>query len=338
MNTIHSRLRGKAVAFALAGLASVAALGSAGFANAQELERLSLRLDWLPSGYHAPIFLAIDKGYYREAGIDLTLEDGQGSNAALQAVAAGTNDVVIANYTTMLQSIAQGMDLIAIGGLIQRLPDSIVSLERNPVLTPQDLEGRTVSTPPDSAASKLFPAFLDAAGVDASKVNILNTASGQSIPAVLGGSAQATTGWSFTDALVVARQAPIAPPILFSDFGINLLGNGFVTTQSFAAENGDLLSKFMEATARGYEEGLADPTAAVQALAAARPLVDVELQSQQLAAFPPFLHSANSEGQPFGWTAEADWEQTAQLLRDYFDLQGEVDISSVYTNDFVPQQ
>jgi NitT/TauT family transport system substrate-binding protein len=323
------------VRVALGAACALFALSAASVGQAADLKPVTLQLDWLPTGYHAPIFLALEKGYYRDAGIDLKIIDGQGTTSALQAVASGNADIVLANYATMLQSVASGMKLVAVGGLLQRLPDAIVSLKSAPIGEPKQLEGTIIATSAGDAASKLLPAFLIAAKVDAAKVKIVNTASGQAPAALLGGSAKSITGWTFTEALAVDSEKPIAKPILMSDFGINLLGVGFVTTKSFASSSPDVVKAFLAATAKGYKEGIADPDAAIAAMAKARPLIDKKLQLAQLQHFPPFLHSAKSEGKPFGWTSKEDWDQTESLLQKYFDMKGQVDTATVYSNAFV---
>lgn len=318
-------------------LAAAAVFGGITASHAQDTIRL--RLDWLPTGYHAPIFFAAKQGFYRDEGINLVIEDGKGTNASLQAIAAGNNEIAIANYSTMIQASATGMDVIGIGGMVQRLPDAIVSLESNPVKAPADLVGKTIATSPGSAASKLLVAFFNSTGIDPSKVTVVNTASGQAPTAVLSGTAQAMTGWSFTDALLLNKQKTIAKPILMSDHGINILGNGFVTTKAYAAKNGDVLRRFMKATAKGYELGFKDPKASIAAMMAERPVLsDAALMEQQLVAFPPFLHSKRSEGMPFGFTVREDWDQTEKLLREYFELTAKVDVGSLYTNDYIAKK
>ncbi len=152
------------------------ALSFAGASQAADLKKVTLQLDWLPTGYHGPIFLAQQKGYYRDAGIDLKIIDGQGTTAALQAVASGNADIVLANYARMIHSVSTGISLVAVGGLLQRLPDAIVSLQSAPITDPKQLEGTTIATSAADAASKLLPAFLQSAKVDAAKVTIVNTA------------------------------------------------------------------------------------------------------------------------------------------------------------------
>jgi NitT/TauT family transport system substrate-binding protein len=331
-----SKLKSFCRNFAVGGLSAAIIASVAASASAADLKTVRLQLDWLPTGYHAPIFLALEKGYYKDAGIDLKIIDGQGTNAALQAAASGNADIVLANYATMIQSVASGMDLLAVGGLIQRLPDAIVSLASDPINDPKQLEGTTIATTPGDAAAKLLPAFLQAAKVDASKVTVLSTAPGQTATAVLSGSAKSMPGWSFTDALIVSSKKPIAKPILWSDYGINILGVGFVTAKPYATKNGELVKAFMAATAKGYKDGLADPAAAIAAMVAQRPLIDKDLQLAQLKGFPPFVHSAKSEGKPFGWTSKDDWEQTDSLLKKYFEMKGDVKVATLYSNDYVP--
>lgn len=312
-----------------AGALALLAAGPAFAADA-----LKLKLDWLPSGYHAPIFLGIEKGYYKDAGINLTVEDGQGTNPALQAAAAGNADIVMANYSTMMQSVAAGMDLIGVAGLIQKLPDSIISLEKAPLRTPKDLEGRTIATTPDSASSKLMDAYMKAAGVDRSKVTLVGMKAGQDMQALLGGNADAMTGWVFTQAPAVAEKQPIAKPLMISDLGINILGTGFVTSKSYEKSHKDLIQRFVTATAKSYAEGFKHPEQAVNAMIKARPLAEKKLSVESLKQLEPLMHSDRTQGQPFGWTAKEDWEQSQDLLHKYFDMKRSVDVATVYTNAY----
>jgi NitT/TauT family transport system substrate-binding protein len=318
----------------LAAIAVILALVAPSGATA---ETVTLRLDWLPSGYHAPIFLALQKGYYKARGIELEIADGKGTNPALQSVAAGNDMIVLANYATLVQSVARGMPLIGIGGLIQKTPDSVVSLKDKPIAKPEELVGRTVVLTADSAGAKLFAAFIAAKGLDATKIKQLNVTASAVATTLLQGQADAMIGWSFTDALRVESQKPIAPPLLFADSGVNVLGNGFVVARETAKAKPDLLKRFLAATAKGYDEGLKDPEAAVDAMLVARPMVDRELQLRQLKVLPPFLHSQRSAGHPFGWTAAEDWQQTYELLQKYFGMEEKIEVGQVYTNDLVTE-
>lgn len=297
-------------------------------------DHLKLKLDWLPSGYHAPIFLGLEKGYYSDAGIDLSIEDGQGSNPALQAAAAGNADVVLANYSTMIQSIASGMDLIGIGGFIQRLPDSILSLEKDPIKSPKDLEGRTMAITPDSASAKLMDAYIKATGVDKSKITFINLKAGQDVQALLSGNATVMVGWIITQAPQLASKAQAAKPLMLSDAGINILGTGFIVSKTYEGQHKELLKRFMTATAKSFADGFKNPEASMDAMIKARPLAEKPLNLVSLKALEPLMHTGRSEGKPFGWTAREDWEQSEDLLQKYFDMKAKVDVAKVYTNAY----
>src|SRR5579872_7057368 len=127
----HSlRDRVKSIGAAVLGAAiSCSALiaGSTHAAAQAKLEPATLRLDWLASGYHVPFFLALERGYYRDQGIDLQIFDGKGSTTTIQVVASGTDTFGAANLTTMTLGIARGLPLVAVAGLIQKSPDSVIS-------------------------------------------------------------------------------------------------------------------------------------------------------------------------------------------------------------------
>jgi NitT/TauT family transport system substrate-binding protein len=310
-------------------------LGLTYSALAWAADSMSLRLDYLPQGYHAPLFYGLERGFYKEQGIDLKLFDGKGSNPSLQSVAAGNDTVVLANLSAMLQSTAEGMPVVAIGGLVQKLPDSIIALKGSGIRTPKDMEGRSLSIPPASAVFRIFPAFANAANIDRTKVKLVQMASGATHTALLQGQVDMTTGWAITQGVSVNRHKPIEPPILFADYGITLLGAGFVVRQDTAATKKVLLKRFMAATAKAYDAGLKNTEAATGALIAERPQIDRSESLETLSLFPPYLHTDNSKGRPFGWTARQDWEKTLDIMRKYFEFTASVDLDKMYTNELV---
>jgi NitT/TauT family transport system substrate-binding protein len=308
----------------------------AGASIAQAADTVTLRLDFLPSGYHAPLFYGVAKGEYSKRDIDLKIADGRGTNAALQAVVSGNDMIVIGNYPTMVQSIGKGMPVIGIGGLIQKLPDSVISLKGSGITKPKDLEGKSLSIPPSSAVFRLFPAFAKAAGIDITKIKQVQMDAAATTTALLQGQVDFTTGWAFTDALRVAKQKPIEPPMLMADYGINILGAGFIVTRDTAKTKGDILKRFMAATAASYAEAVKSPEATLDAMAAARPEIDKALLLEQFKQMPAFFQTARSAGKSFGWTAKEDWEQSVELLTQYFEMTDKVDIANLYTNEFLP--
>src|SRR5262249_26460269 len=134
-------------------------------------EKASFRLDLVASGYHAPLVLAMARGYYADQGLDLEIGDGRGSTTTVRVVGAGTDTFGMASQATMALAVAEGVPVRAIAGIIQKMPEGIISIQEAGISTPKDLEGRTMAYTPGSSGELLFPAFAAATGIDAARVN-----------------------------------------------------------------------------------------------------------------------------------------------------------------------
>jgi NitT/TauT family transport system substrate-binding protein len=316
-----------------------AAIGSAlpGVASAQaSLEPATLRLDWLASGYHTPFFLALDRGFYRERGIDLQIADGKGSTTTIQVVASGSETFGAANLSTMALGVARGMPLVAIAGLIQKSPDSVISLAGAGISSPKDIEGKRGGFVPTSASDRIFPAFAKAAGVDLQKVTRLQMESSARYSILLQGNADFVIGWSFTDAYKIGRQRAIAPPILFADYGVNVLSVGLVVSKDTLEKRGALVKGFLAATVKGIDETLRDPAAAVEATLKLRPGADRDALMEPAKKLGDFLHTANSASKPAGWMAKADWEESRRILVEYLGMSDTVSTDALFSNAYLP--
>ena len=273
-------------------LLGVAASVGMGEASAQT-QPATLRLDWTPSGYHAPYFLGVARGYYKDQGIELQIFDGKGSLSTMTAISEGADTFGIASLATMSLGVSQGRPLLAIGGMIQTMPDGIISLKGSGITKPKDIEGKTWGFNPDDYSTRLFPAFAAAAGIDQSKVKKIQLSHAVVHTALLTGQIDFMIGWEFTDALRIARQKPIETPIKYADSGVNMLGGGIFVHKKTATEKAQLLKGFLAATAKAFDEAMKNPEAAVDALVAARPGADKELLLEQLKRTPPYLHRSD---------------------------------------------
>jgi NitT/TauT family transport system substrate-binding protein len=300
------------------------------------LKPATLRLDWLASGYHVPFFLALERGYYREQGVDLQIFDGKGSTTTVQVVASGTDTFGAANLSTMALGVARGMPLVAVAGLIQKSPDCVISLAGAGINAPKDIEGKRGGFVPSSASDRIFPAFAKSAGIDVQQIRKLQIDSSARYSILLQGNADFVIGWSFTDAYKISRQKPIAPPIMFADHGVNILGIGVVVKRDTLARRGALVKGFLAATVQGIEQTIRSPDAAADATMKARPSADRDALTEAAKKLGAFVHTANSASQPAGWMAREDWEESKRILVNYLDMSDSVSTDSLYTNSFLP--
>lgn len=304
----------------------------------RNLENVSLRLDWLPTGYHAPFFLALARGYYAGQGLAVDIQDGRGSSLTVKLVGAGTATFGLASLATMSLAVAEGAPLRAVAGIIQKMPDGIISLVEADIRSPKDLEGKRMAFTPGSSSELLFPAFALAAGVDDSKVVKITLEAGARLTTLLQGRADFMADWAFTQVPVIKAQGRTPSVILYADYGVNVLGHGLVTTIDVIKSRPAVVQGFVAASIRGIEEALNDPQAAVDAMLKYRQDLNRDLLTEQLKGLRAHLHTKNSVRMPTGRFSRADWAATVDLLVKYMGIKRSVAIDELFTNDFIPRR
>src|SRR3984885_212794 len=173
---------------------SVIALACFSFAGAtQANESVSFLLNWVAGGDHAPYYYAQKMGWYKGAGIDLTLLQGKGSMVAAQAAGAGANTFGLADMSTILVAIGKGADEVAVMNVYANYPGGFYWLKSSGINSVKDLAGKKVGNPPGDAARSLWPALAKANGVDPSSVTWENVAPAAKIAALKSGAVDAVT-------------------------------------------------------------------------------------------------------------------------------------------------
>ncbi len=225
---MHRSIRG------LAGLAAVAmaALVLAGrpALAADDAHTLSLRLDWLPSGYQSPIFLAAEKGWFKKAGIDITIDQGNGSATTVQLVGAGQYDVGFATLSAMAFARGKGMPVISIAGFFRKGDLGLLVPVSSPIKAPADIKGKRLVYTAGSMEAPFLDAFFTKAGLTRDQVQLVQVDASAKVPTYLNEGVDGVfTSTAFTLALVEAKKPTRS--VLFADFDLNLPGFGVLTTE-----------------------------------------------------------------------------------------------------------
>jgi NitT/TauT family transport system substrate-binding protein len=318
-------------------LAAVATGASVQISRAEgDLQKVSVRLDWLPGSNHAALFLARERGYYKDAGLDVEILPGQGSVSTLQLIGSGNHTIGLASLSAMALANSKGAPIIAIAGIMQRGPEAVVALASSNITKPSDLEGKKFGAVPSDQAQRLFDVFADVNKLDMSKIQKISLNYSNALTAVINGDVDFIAAWVVPDALKVAKFKPIAKPMVFSDYGINTLGTGIVVNKTVAKEKPDVLKRFLAATIRGAQDVEKDPLAGVAAVAKSSPEADVAILTEEVKALPHFLHTDNSAGKVYGWIAKEDLVKTIQIQEKYFGMRAGVTPEDIYTAEFFP--
>lgn len=261
-------------------------------AIAQAATRLRMVLNWRYQGPQGWFFLAEDKGYLREAGIELVMDQGNGSGAAVGAVASGSYDLGFGDINALIQLVARGPagapTPLAISALYNRPPFTIAVKADGPIRTPKDFEGRTLGGPANDGALKLFPAFARLAGVDASKVQLTNMQPNLREQMLQRGQVDGVFGFVNTIRFS-AKLVGIDPDkdfrfINYGDYGMDLYSNAIIASRKLVNENPAALRGLLRAIDRGIRDTLANPDAAIEAVAKREPLINKAVEKERLIA------------------------------------------------------
>ena len=259
-------------------------------ALAQSRTRLKLVLNWRWQGPQGMFLLAEDRGYFRAAGIDVTIDQGEGSAASVTKVATGAYDVGFGDINAAIALSAQRPAEAPLGVmmLFNRPPFCIAVRADSPIRTPRDLEGRTIGGPANDGALRLFPAFARLAGIDASRVNITNMNAQLREQMLNRGQVDGVFGFVNTirfSAQLIGTNADTAYRwILYGDYGMDLYSNAIVVSRQLARDNPAAVAGLLRAINRGVADMLREPDAAVAAVARREPLINVQVERARLDA------------------------------------------------------
>jgi NitT/TauT family transport system substrate-binding protein len=237
---------------------------------APALTPITLYPDWFPGAQFAGIYLAVDRGFYRDVGLDVTLVPfayGQ-KTAALIDAAPTTCGVALSEGYIFLQKRAAGSDLKALGAVLQRAPAGFMSLRSTGITSARDFAGKTIGV--HKFADPLYRWFLKRAGVAETTAPLRFV--GDDLAPLLHGELGAMQGFA-TEEFVKLRQkiGDEGRFLSFTDFGFDSYSQVIYTTAPQVVRHRDTLRRFIAATRRGWVAALAEPAAAIEAL---RPRLD----------------------------------------------------------------
>jgi NitT/TauT family transport system substrate-binding protein len=212
-------------------------------ARAQNAQRVSLRLDWVTSGYHAPYFVGIKNGYYKEQGLEVAIEPGNGSANVAQAIGNGNGDFATVDGGAMMQLVAKGLPVRSVMGLYQRNPIGVIYNVKSGITKPKDIEGKTLVITNGDAPAALLPAFTAATGVDLRKVNVVSTDPASKNAAVISGRGDAVVTFSFQAVPIIEAAGVAVRTFDYADYGVTVPGITLVARPEYLDKNPETVKR-----------------------------------------------------------------------------------------------
>jgi NitT/TauT family transport system substrate-binding protein len=304
---------------AVAGCGGSSPAPAAGSAAPGTTQKVTLTLNWVPYGEHAPFYYGVKKGFYAAEGIDLTIKAGTGSGTTIQQVDQKNTTFGWADTPVLLNSVAKGMKVKSLGVFLQKGPSSIESLADKNIKSPADLKGKKIGGTPGDALYATFPAWLKANGLSITDVTVVNLDAAGKIAALSEGRVDAIMGFFHDQGPTIeGKTGKKVSYLLYADFGMNMLGTGIIANTDQLAKDPELAKKFVRATQKSWLEASKDVKGAVDAmveLAQNEPPQDV--LTKQLTLCLPLLQLDQGGA---GVNNATKWTETIDLMSKYGNL------------------
>jgi NitT/TauT family transport system substrate-binding protein len=323
----------------LAFSAIVISMGSV-VAPAAAADKVVLMLNWYVYGEHAPFFYGKAKGIYAAENIDLEIQEGRGSAATTQAVAAKTADFGYVDVPTMMRATIKGAPIIATGVLLQTSPMSAMGFADKNIRKPEDIKGKIVAITPADSMTQIWPLFLKRTGLKESDFTTVAGDGQTKLNAVINGHADLLLGYVMDQSMKIKdATGKDVYPIKFADYGIHMVSSGLVANTDYVKTHADLVKRFMSATTKAVEAAEKDPKGAAQSILDANPKggkIDTLTQGFELT-IPLYRTPETKDKRPFQVT-EQNMTDSVNLMVEYggLDAKAKENPKMFYTNDYLP--
>jgi NitT/TauT family transport system substrate-binding protein len=318
--------------FALQVIASVAV--SAAALSAQAQTPLTFQLNWTAGGANAGFAAAVAEGFYKAAGLDVKLVEGNGSGNTAQLVANGRSEIAYADAVAVSQLIAKGAPMKVISTVYQSNPNAVLALKKMNIKSPKDLIGKKVGVPAGSSQTTMLPLFLKANGLKESEVNLINMPPTSMVASLLQGQVDAILGSIDAYQIQLEAQGAALDVYRFADYGVPTVSTSIFAGNAYLAANKDVVKRFVEASLKGWVFAIDNPERAVKALKTVFPTVNEKLSASELAAIGPLFCSGGAKF--IGKAEDALWARSQDLLAEVKLLPAGQDPKAYYTHEFLP--
>ncbi len=284
----------------LAAIAAVAALDAS--ARAQTLDKLQFRLNWTLYGEHAPFFVALDKGFYKEEGLEVEILEGSGSTTVAQLVSNMTNPVAYVDAATMMRGVGAGMPIKAVGVTLQQSPMAFIYRADTARPTKiEEIKGSRIAITAGDASLAIFIAFMGKLGMKVDDVNLITVANPQSKEqAVLNKQADALLGYFMDQGPRMQLQTGVKMgwTRLYDMAGVSTLSSAIIANSDWLKDAKTLL---------------------------------------EINGTMTILRTDKTKGKPIGWSASEDWKESQDLLEKYAKLKSQPDVNVYFSNEFLSE-
>lgn len=302
-------------------------------------------LDWKAQGPHSWFYLAKEKGYFKAEGLDVTIDQGDGSAAAVTRIVSGTYDAGFGDINALVQAAAQapGKAPVMVSLLYNRAPFAIIAKSNGPIKSLSDLEGKTIATPAGSATFKLFPALARKNNTDPTKVKVANATPNLIEQLLVRGDADAVAQFAPTSYMNFVSMG-LDPQkdfkwFFYSDLGLDMYSNGIIVSQKLAKEQPQAVKGLLKAIHKAIRDIAANPDAGIAVLKAVEPLTNSSIEKERmLYTINAQMRTPETAELGLGDLKDARLSSSIDTLAAAYDLQNKPKVSEIFDRSFLPSK
>jgi NitT/TauT family transport system substrate-binding protein len=279
-----------------AGTASAPGSGSTGAAPVETAE-VTYLTSFNTFGRDAYAYVAQEKGYFDEAGLDVTIQPGTGTVDVMKLIASGSADFGTGDFSTVLVTVAnEGLPVTTTGVIHQKSLAAIISIDGHGIAEPADLEGKTIGDQPGSTNQVIFPTYAAAAGIDPAKVEFVPAAP-PSLPQLLASNQVDAIGQFVVGEPLIASTAQGKDVVVlpYGDLLPELYGNVLMTSQKLADSDPELVTRFTAALLKGLEYSVANPEETGEILRKFQPTQNPEVAAAEVSLMAPYVEADGAD-------------------------------------------
>ncbi|MFD1704119.1 ABC transporter substrate-binding protein [Methylopila henanensis] len=305
--------------------------------------KIKFTLGWKTQGSDAAFMLAKDKGYFKEEGLDVQIDQGEGSGATVTRIMSGAWDAGFGDVNAIIQNAAQRPDAapVMVYQMWNRPPFAVVTKAEAGVKSPKDLEGKTLGGAQGTPTTRLISVFAKTNGVDMEKVKLSNMAPNLQEPMLIRGDIDGAMVFTLTSYfnLVLNRQDPDKDYrwLNFGDYGLDLYSNGMMVSRKLLKENPKAVAGLVKAVNRAAIEIGKDQEAGMKAIEAYDNLVNLAVEKRRLQfAYEKLMVSPEAAEIGLGDIKDDRMKKAIDIVVAGYGLPRAPEPAEIFSREFLP--